>query len=417
MTKESSLTIKWSITEALRRLVETYRRCYLLIQTPKTWVLPSHCDVLIIYDTGPFFYGLISSFFEGYEIGVMYKPLGIGSCSYPIANINIPCLIGMFFSLKYWKKKSTESISLIYTSHYIRMSKASIAVTLIDNEVNFSKLSKICPQIRTIFFQNGVRDEVYSFSNFIPDPANHTDLMLVFNKATGRKYLNYMTGKAVAIGSVRNNSVPVKTKTSSIRTRRILLFISQWRPNWDETYITFERFYEAEKIILLFLSKWCELNNYRLAICGASRSDAQSEKSFFSSIIFTEFEFYPNSQLRSYLYVDDSDLIVSIDSSMGYESLARGNKNAIFSIRSELLGWDDYKFGWPGSYESNGPFWTNHADEQQFKRILDYLSSASDAEWLQILNEYAADLISYDPGCFRTKAAIEKIIESSSLRL
>jgi surface carbohydrate biosynthesis protein len=107
--------------------------------------------------------------------------------------------------------------------------------------------------------------------------------------------------------------------------------------------------------------------------------------------------------------VDGAGIVVGIGSTLLYESLARGKKTGIFSIRGTIIGDSSRNFGWPEEFADNGPFWTNHADESEFRRILGYLSSVSDADWENTRKEYVSNLMEYDPGNTRFVSLLQKL--------
>ena len=111
----------------------------------------------------------------------------------------------------------------------------------------------------------------------------------------------------------------------------------------------------------------------------------------------------------SYQAVDSAEIVVSTDSTLGYESIARGKKTAIFSIRSTLLEMSDCAYGWPADYPDEGPFWTNKPDSDIFIRILDYLFEVSDEQWKKdVESTNFSSLMEYDPGNTIFQSILEK---------
>ena len=53
----------------------------------------------------------------------------------------------------------------------------------------------------------------------------------------------------------------------------------------------------------------------------------------------------------SYDLIDKAQLVVFIDSALGYQSLARGNKSLACCIRSSLIKNKNLKFGWPAQFK------------------------------------------------------------------
>jgi surface carbohydrate biosynthesis protein len=84
---------------------------------------------------------------------------------------------------------------------------------------------------------------------------------------------------------------------------------------------------------LRFLAKWCVENKKSLKIAGMSREKTVPEIDFFEAILSGyEWEFMTRTdQYSLYKLIDATEIVVSIDSAMGDESIGRGKKTACFS--------------------------------------------------------------------------------------
>lgn len=76
-----------------------------------------------------------------------------------------------------------------------------------------------------------------------------------------------------------------------------------------------------------------------------------------------------------YENVASAGFVVFINSTLGYEALARGKKATAFTLRGEFLGPAAGNFGSVADLPEKGPFWTSHWDEREFKRVMDYEQS------------------------------------------
>ena len=72
----------------------------------------------------------------------------------------------------------------------------------------------------------------------------------------------------------------------------------------------------------------------------------------------------------TYKIIDETKVLISIDSSLGYESIARGNKICVFSVRPDKYPTNSSKFGWPFKLKDKGFFWTNSLEYSEFERVL-----------------------------------------------
>ena len=69
-----------------------------------------------------------------------------------------------------------------------------------------------------------------------------------------------------------------------------------------------------------------------------------------------------------------------------------------------------YNFGWPSKLPDSGPFWTNNLDEKKFKHIMEYIKSLSDKNWNKICQNYANELMAFDPGNRRLASVLDQLI-------
>ena len=128
-----------------------------------------------------------------------------------------------------------------------------------------------------------------------------------------------------------------------------------------------------------------------------------------------------NTNFNSYDACDSAEVVIGTESTLLYESLARGNKTAIFSIRDDMLSRTSYNkilkiksftFGWPGYFKDLGLFWTNKASTNDFYKILSYLINVEIDEWKLKLNNFAFDkLMVFDPGNKIMKSFLKKELQ------
>ena len=106
---------------------------------------------------------------------------------------------------------------------------------------------------------------------------------------------------------------------------------------------------------------------------------------------------------------------MGIDSTLLYESLARGNRTAFFSFRSKKLEAPGSTFGWPGVYGDEGLFWSNNDNVNAFQRILNYLFEVSDEEWSLELKKFNVNrLMAIDKGNSKLISLIDKVLVNKS---
>ena len=312
--------------------------------------------------------------------------------------INLPCLFFCLLNYKFWKSNAME----FYINKYISMVSPKVIITFIDNDYRFYEISGRFPEIKTIFVQNGIRLKGSDIFGALKTKNYHVDYKFVFNKAVGDKYSNYITGKTIILGSLKNNFVAISKNV----LKNTVIFVSDYSYSETRTNIesnkakrNLEMAYLADKLILEFLEEWCIKNKKVLKICGREERYKQNEIKFYSDIFKKQnWEYLPRSNMySSYEFIDTAEIVVAAGSTLGIESLARGKRTAIFWCRQDFHDFESVRFGWPASIPSSGSFWTNSLDVANFHTILDYLNNCSNEQWKFTKQKWIGNLMEYDP--------------------
>jgi surface carbohydrate biosynthesis protein len=317
-------------------------------------------------------------------------------------SLNIYVMLYTLLLRKDRKKKHSifSNIRDIYKDVYIQFVNPSIVLTFIDNNTGFYELKS--ENFIKIFVQNGLRPEwtvdFLKTSKHIPKKTTYfVDYMCVFTQAIGERYSCYIEGEVLSIGSFKNNLSIKKNK----KNENTLIFISQYEPSSRDSFIA------GEAAILPFLIAYTNQHKLKLLICARTNDSRGEESLYFKSFLQNSNSWeilYKKTALSSYDYLDHSKYIVTIDSTLGHEALGRGHRVAMFSIRSER-----YSFGWPANLSETGPFWTNRIDILEFERVMNYLMSVGDEEWLKISRFHAEKVMEYDPGNTRFLSLMKQL--------
>lgn len=310
--------------------------------------------------------------------------------------------------------------SIAYIDSFVEKVQPRLIVTFIDNSPEFYSLAVRHPSIKTLFVQNGTRGyfgDVFEILDSTTSVAGEleVDYMMTFGNRVGAEYARYINGAVVPMGSLKNNLYP-KSRRPIPGT---IAFISQYRRaegiSLGEKCFSHEEFFaRADRLVLQFLAKYVEERGKKLTIvpCANYSRDGTLtiEREYYNRLLGSACNFSEwNWDGSSYDALDSSEVVVSIDSTLAYESAARGNRTAIFSIRSALLGVRGLTFGWPADYPAEGPFWTNRPDALAFERILDHLFAVDEEQWRAELSQCGFDdIIIYDPG----NSALQAVLAS-----
>jgi surface carbohydrate biosynthesis protein len=300
--------------------------------------------------------------------------------------INFRILLKSFIKYNFkWKPK-------FYFYTFLSELSPSYIITMVDNDLKFWNIKKYIKNTETILIQNGWRDNLLDiFSKLSPREYNsfNVDQMFLFSKKYEDLYKKYIIGKTHTIGSMRSNKFEYSKNTINE-----VIFISTVK-KFDEELIQLK----PVQIVFPLLCKIFKEKKIKFKVLGRTLPIDPSEEKFYRNMS-NDFTFINKSKEahKCYKYIDECRMVISIDSTLGYESLSRGNRTAFFSIRGEDLENKSTNFGWPNKFDDLGPFWTNIYNEDYVEKIIDYLLNVSDEEWNKIIAKYNITFMPFDKG-------------------
>ena len=362
-------------------------------------VPPKKREVVLIFPHG---YETITAFVDPNDV-VMVDP----------ERLNLYFLLKTLFS----KNRSITN----YLGFYVRYVKPRAVFTFVDNYVPFYGLKCLAPGPKYVAVQNGIRNNfsMEPHQGFLelmgvqPIDAAQIDFVCAFNETYSNLYKSLIATKCLVTGNIKNNLTEIGGDAT---TPYDIAYISQYPPSpidgnssriyFNEVSFPIKNFYTAESLAVNFLSKYCENNNLSFVICGKRDKHFTAEREFFENAMQCESgNFVPRVTERSTLDLAVSaQIVVTVDSTIGYELFSRGKRVAFFSGRLQASTPENYRqikdmeFGYPSDIDPMGKFWTNEASESELIRILDYLRAVDDKEWATEIAPYNESLMAYQPG-------------------
>ena len=364
------------------------------------WLPPKQRPVVLIHADG---LNTLTKFVSASDVSILDPE-----------RINVFVVLKMLFSF--------QNSHAQYRVKFINTVQPKVVITFIDNDVTFYSLKSLVPGPQFVSVQNGLRHN-YSFNSHggLLDQLNEVskqepltcDYICVFGLASAKLFLTYIKTKTLITGSIQNNFR--KTSTPNAITSDVV-FVSQLQAftlegstvkvYFGNQGITISEFFEAERQIVRALDKYCEENELRLVVCGKRDQTHTYEREFFESILQPKkLNFLARkSGSSTYDAIDATGLVVTVDSTIGYESLSIGKRVAFMSGRTQaadavgLAEVRDTNFGYPLDLSPTGKFWTNQATTIELTRILDYLRAVTDEEWAAEIAPYNESLMAYQPG-------------------
>jgi surface carbohydrate biosynthesis protein len=281
----------------------------------------------------------------------------------------------------------------------------------------------LCPKTKFVAIQNGIRAN-YSGSPSLGffdqlsvahnEAELSSDYLCVFGSASAKQLTRFIKTDTITVGSLKNNLF-----VASVNKRDVVsdvIFISQYPPfsvhevsrriYFGEQPISLLDFYRIESTVAKLVAEYCSANHLSFTVCGKRNSvDSDEQKFFADSIGQLPWSYEPRgSTYSTYELASAAKIVVSIDSTVGQEFLARGKRVAFMSGRTQfadsvaLAQILDTNFGYPLDLQANGNFWTNQATATELTRILDYLQAVTDKEWATEIAPYNESLMAYQPG-------------------
>ncbi len=321
------------------------------------------------------------------------------------AKLNVPALI---LTLMRGGRKRFD-----YLQATIALIKPKFVITTTDNDLLFYRLKESLPNSITIAIQNGIRAEISSsphegFLTVVQQSTNlKADHIVAFGTEIAKVYEQHIDAKVFVGGSLRNNAF--NSDSSSKPSNKSIVYVSQLPsapalPNDVIAYlhdqpITYNEYYAAEKIVVEILHNYCIANNLEFTICGKQSSQCEAEQEFFGEAPMRS----RNSPLDSYSTLDAAHIVVTLESTLGYEFHARGKRVLFIGGRfmhhqnESVRHMSSVRFGFPAKLPQEGPYWLSDLSEGKITERLNFLSQATDSEVRALNNEFKDRFMTFDP--------------------
>ena len=126
-------------------------------------------------------------------------------------------------------------------------------------------MKKNYPNKKFISVQNGLKNKLF-FNNLRKEKNLSSDYIFTFNSSFANLYKKFIRTKTKVIGSLKNNSIKIKQKSS-----RKVLFVSSGFPRLKEDFNLYKKvrfkkedYFNQDKILIRNLIKFCAKENLKL---------------------------------------------------------------------------------------------------------------------------------------------------------
>lgn len=221
----------------------------------------------------------------------------------------------------YW---SRVSLRIIYEYAILSVIKPRIVISFVDNSVRFNLLSRVYCRARFIGIQNGYR------ASEVRDMAKNLCLteLYCFGEETKKNYSEYgcTIGQYHVIGSLKDSLY--RTNSQVAAKQYDLCFVSQFRPARFNS--TMPNLRDNTEILVKYMSRYCEQEGRSFVIAGSCKPDEyELEKDYYKELLASNnYLFVRNEEFNysSYRLIDESEVTVTINSTIGLERFGGGQK-------------------------------------------------------------------------------------------
>ena len=289
-----------------------------------------------------------------------------------------------------------------YCKNYIKFTKPKVVVTFNDRKPRFYELKNSFKNVNFISIQNGVHDENF-FKKYAFNKCK-CDYFFIFNRHYIQSYKKFIKSKFIVLGGFKNNLIKINKSKKSNN----FLLISEF----DEASDNIMNFHKKllDLINLYFLN-----SNKKIHILLRRRDHRViTEIKFFKKIFQSNCVFQKsNYWKKSYKILDKYKNIIFVRSALGYESIARKNKVAIFAPKK--IGDNKYWFGWPAPPKKEYNFFTtNKFSYNEIKRVLDNIKNCSQTNWEKKYFSSIKDQLYYDKDNKKLKELVFNLLKNSN---
>jgi surface carbohydrate biosynthesis protein len=314
-----------------------------------------------------------------------------------------------------------------YYRAFLRWRKPKFVITMEDNNVTFYATKVILPECKTLAIQNGLRKSLsHSPTTNIMQDLQRVDALgydadlVVTLGGLGTDFVRSSMPNSIArvveIGNLMNNALNLDEKELSDGRR--IVFVSKFPnrgasgvdPHWEtQPFIysgavgfTAEEYFRVDAVVARECAVIAKELGMEFAVLGKRPAWQVGEFNYYATHLDgLPWSFLPSTnQASSYVQLRDSDYIVNVDSTIGYELLARGLRIAFVTARMNVAGHDEiteYRFGNPIIQDPTGPYWTCTASSSEIRRVISFIIDASDSEWNTHSESSRNLLLQFDP--------------------
>jgi surface carbohydrate biosynthesis protein len=317
------------------------------------------------------------------------------------------------FKAVFQKFKNTHlTLKENYIIEFIKENNPNHIISFTNVDLFFWTLKKYFPHKKFYLFQassiNGWGQNQFERYKQKYDKKNQIDYVFPWGKGLFKKYKSVLNCNLSATGSLLNNSIP---NVNLNKNKKYIIFLSQYkkqssliRTNENKVVDQNLTYHDQRKHILKIVNEFCYKNKFELKIFPRSfkKKEWEDEKKYYSNM-FNNIDLKlikRNKKKQIYNCLAKYQNFVVIDSSAGYEALARGKRVCFLNIKKSFSNYydsGDHRYGWPLKFSKNKNFWSSCYKKKSIERALNFAFFSSKLKWKKVKKKYIDPVIIFDP--------------------
>ena len=295
-----------------------------------------------------------------------------------------------------------------YILTFISKVNPKVVLTFNDNYLLFYELKNYFPKVKFIAVQNG-----YRHKSQLDDFKKHknkrlfADYLFTFGKNSYNFYKQFLKcNNFIIAGSFKNNNIKLKKSSE----KKDILFLSSGKL---KNYLYKNDNFNVESKIIKIINIFCEKKKIRLFIAMSSTENYLEEKNFLLSKLPEKHNVRVIRKKRrfgNYSLVNKFETIAFVDSTLGYEAIARKKKIVAISCRklknTSPLG----PFGFPTIKSNKAFFFTNFSTKKEIFRVLNNVYNLPKKKWVKNYQKKLNAFMSFNKNNIILKNTINKLI-------
>jgi len=319
-------------------------------------------------------------------------------------------LFAIFSLFEKFILKQKVPLNVLYYKNLINFIKPIACCTNQDSLRVFYEIQDYCSYTSFFAFQQGLKDLLTEKHNQIK--GNYFCLNENYQRYLNKNHKNasfFCTGSLSAnltkIKKPSHNKIAYISNINHYSLDQIIykkINYGQYilPSNYCNLQILKQVAEELNTTLVIISRSWREINKLE------KNKLLEAEKKYFFNILGKKIKIETKN---SYLTSQKYKLIISDNSSLGYELFGLGHKVFFMHLQSYFLLKKCSRFNWPAKNKSFGPFWANEFNFVKIKKLIKKLWFMRNKKWLNINNQYKKIVSVYDKNAKNLKDTMQKI--------